>query len=232
MGRPSSPSIDVARSATSGGKAAGRTLIPKPRTTCSPEGDEPASARMPASLRLPAYMSFGHFTPVRSPVAASTPSATATPAAIVISESAARDGCRMTDTYNPAPGGDDQRRPRRPRPDDWALAAMTTPSGAPFVAAANARSFVEPTSSCHERSVKEPSREPMRANAWRMSSGTKRFNLEAQIHRRRGVGQRANRHVIRACRRQLGNPLQRDAAGDFGLRTPAASLHGLDDLVS
>src|SRR5262245_2873841 len=77
----------------------------------------------------------------------------ATPAAIVSSRSAGPAGCSTTETYSPAPGGDDQLRPTRPRPSDWAFAATTNPSGTPASAAAMATSLVEPTSSCQERWV-------------------------------------------------------------------------------
>ena len=66
-GRPSSVSIDVARSASSGGYAADRRLIPNPRMTyCRPSAPVDPSARTPASLRrragtpLSTTTSFGH----------------------------------------------------------------------------------------------------------------------------------------------------------------------------
>src|SRR5712691_12290938 len=98
---------------------------------------------MPASFRAPTYTSFGHLTHGLSPLAAWTPSANATPAAIVTRGSASRAGRRITDTYRPAPGGDAQLRPNRPRPDDCAFAAMTQPSGAPPSATDAATSLVE-----------------------------------------------------------------------------------------
>src|SRR5258705_13417922 len=106
---------------------------------------------MPASFRTPTYTSFGHLTHGFSPLAAWTPSATATPAAIVTSGSASCDGRRIAETYKPAPGGDAHLRPSRPRPDDWAFAATTKPSGAPCSAAAIAMSLVDATCSCQER---------------------------------------------------------------------------------
>src|SRR4030095_786340 len=171
--RPSSLSIDVARAATSGGYAARRMLMPKPSTTWSTApADEPASARMPASLREPTYTSFGHLTHVSSPDAASTPSAIATPAAIVSNRSAGPAGRSTTETYSPAPGGDDQLRPTRPRPRDWAFAATTKPSRMPASAAPMAMSLVEPTSSCQERRVPNgPSRDPARPSASVISDG-------------------------------------------------------------
>jgi len=76
-GRPSSVSTDVARSASSGGNAAKRRLIPKPSTTnCTPSGPVEASARIPASFRrrtgMPASTttSLGHLIVTGSPLAA------------------------------------------------------------------------------------------------------------------------------------------------------------------
>src|SRR5204863_6784639 len=131
------------------------------------------SARIPASFRTPIYTSFGHLTHGFSPLAASTPSATATPAAIVTSGRASRDGRRIAETYKPAPGGDAQLRPSRPRPEDCAFAATTHPSGAPPSASDAAASLVEPTSSYQKsRCSNGPSRWPVLASASAMSSGT------------------------------------------------------------
>ena len=50
-----------------------------------------------------------------------------------------------------------------------------------------------------------------------------RLELEAQIRGRRRVRQRADRHVVGAGRRELGHPIERDAAGDLDLRAAARS---------
>src|SRR4051794_18999606 len=91
---------------------------------------------MPASLRLPTKRSLGHLSAAVSPVTSRTPSTSATPAASVVSSvarwpSVDRDGVRIVETYRPAPGGENQVLPRRPRPDVWASAMNTLPSQSP-----------------------------------------------------------------------------------------------------
>ena len=87
---PSSPSMDVAVSASSGGSLTGRRLMPNPRTAYSTAAPTPeASARIPATLRRrwsargacspSTTTSFGHFTRTGNPVLARIPSATAAP---------------------------------------------------------------------------------------------------------------------------------------------------------
>src|SRR5690349_16769845 len=91
---------------------------------------------------------------------------------MVRSRSAASAGRSTTETYSPAPGGDDQLRPTRPRPVDCVFATTTSPSDAPPAAAAAAISLVEPTSSCQERCVANgPSLAPARASASVISGG-------------------------------------------------------------
>src|SRR5580765_2893037 len=199
---------------------------------------------MPASFRTPTYTSFGHLTHGFSPLAAWTPSATATPAAIVTSGSASRDGRRMAETYKPAPGGDAQLRPNRPRPDDCAFAATTHPSGAPSSASDAAASLVEPTSSYQTiRCWNGPSRSPVLASASAMSPGRtpglalgswellQRFNFETQINGGGRVRQRTNGDEIGTRRSQFAHPLQRDAARDFRFRAATAALDRFEDLV-
>ncbi len=98
-GRPSSVSIDDARSASSGGYDDGLILIPMPRITCCrPSADDEASARTPASFRRrdgppvsAVTTSLGHLISSGRPLAARMPPATATPAARV------RNGAARTD---------------------------------------------------------------------------------------------------------------------------------------
>ena len=59
-------------------------------------------------------------------------------------DASAAVGRRMMDTYSPAPGGENQLRPFRPRPAVWASATTTVPSAAPARAKSAAMSFVDP----------------------------------------------------------------------------------------
>ena len=105
-GRPSSDSIDEARSASSGGYDAGLMLMPMPRMTYwTPSADDEASASMPAIFRRRegpddpgVTTSFGHLISSGNPVAARMPSATATPPASVRYGVAATSGSRSTRT--------------------------------------------------------------------------------------------------------------------------------------
>ena len=61
-----------------------------------------------------------------------------------------------------------------------------------------------------------------------MSGG---FEFEAEIGGWSGVRERADRHVLRAGRGQLGNALERDAAGDLDLSATGHARHGFADVV-
>ena len=109
---------------------AGSTLMPKPSTTCgTPSLAMPASARMPASFRPPtihvvrplhagARARWPPGCPRRRPRRPRSSAAAPPPAR----------GRSTAETYRPAPAGDDQLRPCRPRPADCASATTTQPS--------------------------------------------------------------------------------------------------------
>ena len=167
------------------------------------------------------------------PVTRSTASASATPAASVSNAVArsgvrtARDGARSTDTYSPAPGGENQTRPRRPRPAVCVSAMTTAPSWSPLLASAEATSLVDPI--VEKNNVGAPrrrrsTRESASAKSGGNGSGCvahrrlQRLDFEADVGGRRRMGQRAGRHEIGAGRRELRNPLERDAARNLNLR--------------
>src|SRR5262245_51466455 len=138
-----------------------------------------ASARMPASFRRSMTRSFGHLIMDLRPAAASMPSASATPTAIVRRAVArtgsvrAAAGSIKTDTYRPLPGGENQERPRRPRPAVCASATTTPPSRCPAVASDEATSLVDPTVEKYRTGdPNRPSRAPARASASTKSDGS------------------------------------------------------------
>src|SRR5215472_1468595 len=134
-----------------------------------------------------------------------------TPAAIVSSwvartGSALRTGASTTDAYNPLPGGENHARPRSPRPAVCRSATTTEPSGK--VAATSLVDVVT-------------ARRVMRSNT---------LDFEADIDGRRRMGERADRDEVGAGFRELGNPFERHAAGDFDLCAARGSRHRRADL--
>src|SRR5206468_1124202 len=147
--RPVSIATEVARSASSAGKARCARFTPTPVTIVTAVGGVPIrdSTRMPAILRPCARTSFGHFSPASMPVARRSASATATAVAI---ENVARSvgatlGRIRIEASRLIPGASVHVRPRRPRPDDWWSATTTVRSGAPSAASANAVVCVDST---------------------------------------------------------------------------------------
>ena len=133
---------------------------------CSAPACTAASARMPASLRPPINTSFGHLISAGNPVTARTASRNRDAARE--RQQAQRDSRRssisvagrtITDTYKPAPGGENQTRPCRPRPAVCISATTVVPSSAPASARRAATSLVEAvdSSQCTRRPI-EPAR--------------------------------------------------------------------------
>src|SRR5262249_14168645 len=103
---------------------------------------------------------------------------------------------KTTETYKPLPGGENHVWPRRPRPAVCSSATTTAPSGS-----VAATSLVDVTVA--KRTIR-----------------SKRLDFKADVGRRRGVRERADRDGVGAGRRQFGNALERDAAGNLDLRAP------------
>src|SRR4029077_8642397 len=184
---------------------------------------------MPASLRRATCRSLGHFKSTGRPVSVATASASATPAVNVSSivaragSTRARAGARTTDTYRPAPGGENQVWPRRPRPAVCSSATTTRPCDASEPARVNATSFVDPVVG---RNTNVDARRPRRARARSIAvrygtPSSARLDLKADVDRGGGVRERADRDVVAARGLQFGHALERDAAGDLDLRAPA-----------
>src|SRR5689334_17811004 len=202
---------------------------------------------MPASLRRATWRSLGHLRSARRPVAAAIPSAMATPAASVRSSVArgastrARAGASTTDTYRPARGGENHVWPRRPRPAVCSSATTTDPSASlPSAAAVAIRSSAtslvdEIVGRKSNRDARRPRRGPTRAIASRYSTpsgvaASEWFDFKTDVDRRRGMRQRAHRNEVGAGCREFRNPLERDTAGDFDLRTATGPRDRLADV--
>ena len=148
---------------------------------------------------------------------------------------------QITETYSPAPGGENHCRPKRPRPAVCAHATTVVPSvrtvfGQRGGDVVGRPGFGEEVERLAERAAvgarfelkAQPSAPAVDGSDIRLrrhaaALAGSRLELEAQVDRRRRVRQRADRHVVGAGRRQLGNPIQRDAAGELDLRAAARS---------
>src|SRR5919201_1244835 len=195
---------------------------------------------MPPSFRLPTTRSFGHLISTASVVEIRTASASATAAASVNTErrSPGSLGRATIETYSPAPGGDDQRRPRRPRPQLCVSATMVVPSSAPAAARAAAISLVDETAARYlTRPANRPIRSPTRFNPTCRSTGrsdaeySERFELKADICGGCGIGRGAHRHILPSGRGDLRHALQGDASGDLDLGAAAGPSDGFGQLL-
>ena len=180
------------------------------------------------------------------------PSASATPAASVSSVvartgSRARAGVEHDRHIQPCPGGENQVWPRRPRPAVCSSATTTRPSIARLsLRASVARRFSRARrrrrrwSSRWSRRYSTVRGETAQARARALERrgelqapaavgaglpacrGSGGFDFKADVDRRRGMRERADRDEVGAGRGELGNALERDAAGDFDLGAAAA----------
>ena len=251
MGRPSSVSIDVARSAISGGYAA----VPQVDADADDDGvDVRTRPRRTSHSRPPSFRhgrpmtrSFGHFSSSGRPVVAATASAAATPAASVKSGSVRADspGRTTTDRYSPAPGGENHvapaaaaagalrvgqhrralrragvapapaRRRWSNRPRRSTAAARTAPSRG--AAAASASDQIR--------------RQRIGHGDCRHAHARSSFDLQADVRRRRGVRERADRDVVGAEGGDAADAVERDAAGDLDVR-PAGDARNASRISS
>ena len=244
------------RAASSGGNAAGRTLMPKPSTTCctpSARSTPRRGCRRACARRNPAPPTDDDVVrPLdlhRQAGGARDASATATPPASV--SHGASDARRMTtETIEPGTGrreplaaetaaarrlrASDERRPfrraalgRAPPRGRWSSRLPRRRTAGCRTRRARPRSRRAPprnrrraaTELARDRITDAPVSDPWIAAVTLAS----RLELEAEIRGRRRVRQRADRHVVGAGLRQLGNPLERHAAGDLDLRAAARS---------
>ena len=190
-----------------------------------------ASARIPASLRAPRTVpagaitrSLGHLITTGRPEAACRPSAMATPVARVraCTQSPTVPCCASstTETYSPAPAGEYHWCPPRPRPAVCWPAMTRVPSGVPCAASFAARSLVDEATGKYRtrdpsgvaspcvRACSSPSARPTGTDAAPIDlghDGPDRLEFERDVGRVHRVRQRADRHEVRARRRQLRN---------------------------
>ena len=174
-------------------------------------------------------MSFGHLIATGRPVERVMPSATATPP----------PGSRSAERGSPA---DDRSVDAGAGGETIAAVAATAgsmgerqrecPSGAPCSASVIAMSLVDPVSETNTTvDPNAPRRLAVSARAMRNSSGSGsgiRLELEAQIGGGGRVGQGADRHVVGAGRRQLGDAVEGDPTEISTLARPrsgSALLH-------
>src|SRR6185295_547544 len=115
------------------------------------------STSIPHIFRPDASTSFGHLISAGTwkPSSSVSPTATAAASVNTVDWAARIAGRTITDRYRPSPGGEDQLRPRRPRPAVCSPANTQVPSGAPDAAISFAASLVEATLS--NRKMVEPS---------------------------------------------------------------------------
>ena len=161
---------------------------------------------------------------------------TPTPAASVTNWTC-RIGRAQIDRYSPAPGGEFQLRPRRPRPAVCRSATPTNPAAAPAAPRTRPRrSWMRDVVPPHvegeigRRAVsRQGLREVPRQSLQRLVQISEVLDerrhvphardhgleLEADVRCRRGMRQRADRHEIRAGRCQLRDAIERHAAGDL-----------------
>ena len=112
------------------------TFSPMPATTAGGAAENSASARIPASLAPPTSRSFGHFSWASTPATSAQASRAARARAPVqrCRSSGLQSGRRSTEASRLAPGGDSQRRSRRPRPASGGRPpppALRAPPGGP-----------------------------------------------------------------------------------------------------
>src|SRR3954462_787317 len=148
----------------------------------------------------------------------------------------ARAGASTTDTYRPAPGGENHVWPRGPGPAVCSSATMTTPSASSFALRSSATSLVDEIVGTNSKvHASRPRRRRARAVGARESSppglaASEGFDFKADVDGWRGVRQRADRNEIGAGGRKLRDALERDAAGDFDLRAPTCPRDRLTDV--
>src|SRR5262249_9759873 len=146
-------------------------------------------------------------------------------------------GARTTETYRPLPGGENQARPRRPRPEVCSSAVTTVPSESGRAASASATSLVEPIVGANR--IVDPmrfSRGRTRSSASAKSGGrSERLELKADVDGRRGMCECADRNEVGASRRKVAETFERHAAGDLdpGAATDPANrfANGLDGQI-